>query len=366
MRLGSLLAKEFIQFFRDPVMLFLILWLYTVEVVICAYALGLDQRHLPLAVIDQDLSAASRSVTDAVSAADAFELVARAPSLARAEDWLASGRAVAVLTIPEGFGRRLERGEEGGAQLLLDGSDANTAAVARGYALQMLQSAQRRWAAERGLEAPAVQPRLRVWYNPDQTNTSFIVLSMIALAGLMVGVIHPAAAIVREKEQGTLEQLRVAPIGPAQLFLAKTVPTVVVGMLAVLVSLGVVAWFGVPLTGSLALFLVLTLLFLLSAIGLGVLVAAVAGTLQQALLLAFFGLFPVMFLSGTLVPVESMPGVLERLSLASPLRHYLEIILGVFLKGSGWASLWPHAAALVAIGLPLFGLAYVLFRRQYR
>jgi len=177
-------------------------------------------------------------------------------------------------------------------------------------------------------------------------------------------VIHPAASIVREKEQGTIEQLLVTPIGTGELFLAKTAPTLVMGLLAVFPSLLIVAWFGVPLRGSLVLFLALTAVFLLSAIALGVLIAAITRTLQQALLLSFFGLFPILFLSGTLTPVESMPPFLQSLSLASPLRYYMEIILGVFLKGAGFGELWDEAARLLLIGAVLFGLALAAFRRH--
>jgi ABC-2 type transport system permease protein len=189
-------------------------------------------------------------------------------------------------------------------------------------------------------------------------------LSMIALAGMMVGVIHPAASIVREKEQGTMEQLLVTPIRTGELFLAKTVPTLIMGLLSLFPSLLIVSWFQVPLRGSLLLFLAFTAVFLLSAIGLGVLIAAVSRTLQQALLLAFFGLFPIMFLSGGLTPVDSMPDALQALSLGSPLRYYMDIILGVFLKGVGWRELWQEAVALLAIGAVLFGLSIVAFRRR--
>jgi ABC-2 type transport system permease protein len=204
----------------------------------------------------------------------------------------------------------------------------------------------------------------RVWYNPDQTTTAFMALSMIALAGMMVGVIHPAASIVREKEQGTIEQLLVTPIRTGELFFAKTVPTLLMGILSVFPSLLIVAWFEVPLRGSLLLFVALTAVFLLSAIALGVLVAAVSRTMQQALLLAFFGLFPIMFLSGSLTPVESMPEFLQWLSLGSPLRYYMEIILGVFLKGAGWRELWQEALILLGIGATLFSLAALAFRRR--
>ncbi|QOR38188.1 ABC transporter permease [Billgrantia diversa] len=362
MRLSSLLHKELIQFFRDPVVLFLIFWLYTIEVVICSYALGMEMRDLPLAVVDTDESPASRRLIDDFIAGGNFRLVAHLHDVAAAEPYLERGEAQAVLVIPVDFERELYRGGQA-LQFLVDGSNANTAAVARGYALQTVEAFRmhRGTLDERQLATVAAQ--LRTWYNPDQTNVGFTVLAMIALAGLMIGVVHPAASIVREKEVGTIEQLMVTPIRRGELFIAKTVPTLLIGLLALFPSLALVGWFGVPVRGSLPLFFALTALFLLSAIGLGVLVAAVSRTLQQALLLAFFGLFPLMFLSGTMVPVDSMPNLLQKLSLASPLRHYLDITLGIFLKGAGMEILWPHALALVAIGMPLYLAAWLIFRR---
>jgi len=180
----------------------------------------------------------------------------------------------------------------------------------------------------------------------------------------MVGIIHPASSIVREKEAGTIEQLRVTPIGTVEIFAAKTTPTLVMGLLSVFPSLIIVSAFGVPLRGSLLLFLGLTGIFLLSAIAIGVLIAAVSRTLQQALLLSFFVLFPMMFLSGTLSPVDSMPKALQYASVISPLRHYMDVILGIFLKGSGISELWPQVLALLAIGTPLFLAAGWVFRMR--
>ncbi len=364
MRLTSLLTKEIIQFSRDRVILFLILWLYTIEVVICAYALSFDVKHLPMAAVDMDRSVASRALLDSFRNNEAFEIKGYPPAMSAAGEWLDQGKASLVIVIPEKFDQDLRRGASPVVQLLLDGTNSNTATIARGYATQILARFQREWQPDKMVAVAQVKPVLRVWYNPDQTYTSFMVLSMIALAALMVGVIHPAASIVREKEVGTIEQLMVTPIRIGELFLAKTVPTLGMGLLSVFPSLLIVWWFGVPLRGSLALFLLLTALFLLSAISIGVLVSAISKTLQQALLLSFFGLFPLMFLSGTLVPIESMPEFLQTLSLVSPLRYYMDVILGIFLKGAGIAELWPQALALLVIGSLLFGIAIRVFRRQ--
>ena len=361
-RLAGLIIKETIQLLRDRVILLLILWLYTVEIVICTLALSFEVKDMPLAAVDLDRTPASRSLIQSFLVTDTFAPAGYPATAGEATEWLQAGRARVALVVPQGFERDLERGEAASVQVLLDGTNSNVAAQARGYSLQIVSRFRSSLpeAAGRG----ALQPVVRVWYNPDLTYTSFMVLSMVTLAAQMVGVIQPAASIVREKEARTIEQLRVTPIGTGELFVAKTVPTLVIALLSVFPSLLIVWWFGVPLRGSLILFLVLTALFLISAIAIGVLIASATRTLQQALLLSFFGLFPMMFLSGTVAPVESMPGALQTLSLASPLRHYLEITLGVFLKGAGLRELWPQAISLLAIGIPLFGVAARLFRRS--
>ncbi len=363
-RLTSLLLKEFIQFSRNRVVLFLILWLYTVEVVVCTLALSFDVKHLPLAILDFDRTPVSRALERGFLAGEEFKLVGHPASEAEVGDMLQSGRASLALIIPAGFARDLVRGVSPSIQILLDGTNSNTAAIARGYALKVVDLFHQSLPGMTATATVSVRPVLRVWYNPDLTFTRFMVLSMIGLAALMAGVIHPASSIVREREVGTIEQLMVTPIGTGELFLAKTLPTLLMGLLAVFPSLLIAWWFEVPLRGSLVLFLVLTALFLLSAIGIGVLVASVTRTLQQALLLAFFGLFPVMFLSGTLVPIKSMPDFLQQLSLLSPLRYYTDIILGIFLKGAGVAELWPQTLGLLVIGIALFGSSLLIFRRQ--
>jgi ABC-2 type transport system permease protein len=363
-RFFSLVVKELIQFFRDRVMLILILWLYTVEAVMCSMALSFDVKHLSMTIVDFDQTPASRSLKERFLVAEEFKFVGTPASEADAGEWLQSGRAVLALVIPESFARNLERGTKPAVQVLLDASNSNTATIARGYALEVIDLFQRSWPEPSREEYGVAQPVLRVWYNPDLTFTSFMVLSMIGLAAMMVGVIHPASSIVREKEFGTIEQLMVAPFSTAELFFAKTFPTLVMGVLAIFPSLLIVAMFQIPLRGSLVFFLAMTALFLLSAISLGVLIATVTRTLQQALLLSFFGLFPIIYLSGTFVPIESMPRILQNLSLVSPLRYYMDVILGVFLKGAGMTELWPQALALLGIGTILYGASAMAFRAR--
>jgi len=362
-RFLSLLIKESIQFSRDKAMLFLVLFLYTGDVILCAVALTFDVEHVALVVVDQDQSTASRELIERFTVVPQFRLVGRPATEIRAGQWLQAGRAVVALVVPRGFAEHLARGEPAPVQVLLDGTNSNTAAVVHGYALRIFGEFDRVWAARLGHTMHMIEARPRIWYNQRLAFSTFMVLSMIATAGFLAGVILPAGSIVREKEAGTIEQLIVTPISVAELFLAKTLPALAMGLLSLFPSLLVTHLFGVPLRGSLVVLVLLTGVFLVSAVSLGVLVAAVTRTLQQALLLAFFGLFPLLFLSGTVVPIESMPRSLQIASLASPLRHYMEVILGVFLKGATLADLWPQALALLLIGAVLFSAATVAFRR---
>lgn len=361
-RLRSLLLKELIQFSRDPVIIGMILYFYTLCVVICAYSLTFDISQLPIAIVDHDRTATSRALQEKFEASDAL-LVLDAPlSESEAEAWLKQGEARLVLFIPPGFQRNLRAGRDTPLQMLLDGANSNTADFARGYVMQILRLYESEILPDLS-DREVIRARIRFWYNPSQTFTSFMVLSMVAANALMVAMVHPAASFVREKEVGTIGQLMVTPITTGELFIAKTFPTLAMGLISVYPSLVIAAAFDVPLRGSLPLFMALTAIFLLSAIAIGVVVATIAKTLQQALLLAFFGLFPLMFLSGSLVPVESMPDILQKLSYLSPLRYYMDVILGIFLKGAGLQELWPQALGLLAIGAVLYSGSLVVFRR---
>jgi ABC-2 type transport system permease protein len=211
---------------------------------------------------------------------------------------------------------------------------------------------------------PEVRNEVRVWYNPALRSVNFEIISMLTVAVMMIGIILPAAGLAWEKEAGTIEQLLVMPFRPWELMLAKVIPTFVVSLASLALALWLPWWFAVPMRGSLALFFGLSALFLLSSLGLGLVIGVIARTLQQALLLSFFTIFPVMVISGGFVPVESMPRAIQYLSLLSPLRHYIEIGLAIFLKGVGIDVLWRPAALMTALGVAVFGLGLSRFRRQ--
>lgn len=360
-RLRVLTRKEFQQLRRDPILLILIGWLFTVEVILCAYALSFDLRDAPVAIVDLDGTPASRELTGRIDRSGEFRIAARRVEAAEAGRVLDRDAALAVVTIPSGWSRARLRGEDPAVGLVVDGSNSASASAVRSYLLGLLAAPPE--TALPGGYGAAVESRTRVWYNPNLETVYFMVLSMIALGGLLVGVVHPAAFLVKEREEGTIEQLAVSPASAWEVVGAKSMATFATGMAGFGVALGLVAWFDLPIRGDLLLYGLAAAIFLASAIGLGVLLATWARDLRQALLLSFFGLIPVMFLSGTMVPLENMPAPIRVTAQASPLTHFVEILLGVFLKGQGLATLGPHLAVMALLGGTLYAAGLFRFRR---
>ena len=370
-RLTALVRKEFLQFFRSKPLIILVVWTIAVEIVICAYSITYDVKHLRLAIRDLDNSPASRELVSRFARTEYFDVGARPRSSRALDELLETGGATVGLVIPPDFSRRIDQGLTASAQLLVDGSNSNSALIALGYSSRIVGAYSREldWQRLRAVvgdvgPAPAVRNERRAWYNPALRSVHFEVVSMLTLAVMMIAVILPAAGLAWEKEAGTIEQLLVMPFRPWELMLAKVVPTFVVSLTSLALALWVPWWFSVPIRGSLVLFFVLSALFLWSSLGLGLLLGTLAENLQQALLLAFFTIVPVLVISGVLVPVESMPGAIQLLSLLSPLRYYLEITLGIFLKGVGIEVLWPQAAAMGGLGLGILAVGLWRFRRQ--
>lgn len=360
-RLKAALKKEFLQFLRDRMLIILILWTYTIEVVMCTLALSFDVRNLTLALYDQDRTQLSRELAERFTATEYFGRLRPASSPREIDGLLDRGEADLALVVPPDFARRALAGEPVEVQVLLSGVNSNTANAARGYANVIIErfahNLLRSHATAHGYEPrlPEVTAQTRIWYNPELRFQHFMIISMIVIAALMVGIITTAAGLVREKESGTAEQLMVTPLRAHEIVIAKMAPPLAVGLLALAPSIAIAFAFGVPLRGSLALFVLASAVTLVVCMAIGMFISTFAVNLQQALLISFFVLFPVMFLSGTVVPVESMPRALQYISLASPVRYYMEISLGIFLKGVGWSVLWPQFLALLAIGSGLAG-----------
>lgn len=360
-RLRVAFRKELIQFIRARVLIVLVLYMFA-EIAQCAWALTMDVRNLPLLLVDQDQSSASRALGERFRIAPYFDY-RRADGAVDPTRALEQGDAALVLVIPPGFARALERGEPVRVQLLADGTYSNISLLALGYANDILGAynadVQSEWAVRGGTVArlPSIVQQAAVWYLPGLKYAHSQMIAMLAISAFLLGVLLPAAAIVREKEAGTLEQLLVTPLHPGEFILAKLVPMGLLMTIGLLIGL-VEGWvlFGVPARGSLALFLGLSLLLFFASMGLGAYVGAVAHNLLQTLLLTFALLFPMIFLSGTIAPVESMVPAMQWLTYLSPLRYYMPIASGILLKGVGLAEVAPNAAALGLYGLLAMGI----------
>jgi ABC-2 type transport system permease protein len=373
-RLGALVRKELRQFFRRKPLVVLVIWTIAIEIAICASSITYDVTNLPLAVQDLDGSPASRELTARFARTPYFRDRFRPLAPQELEALLESGRAAIGLVIPPEFSRQLSQRLPTSVQLLLDGSNSNAALIALGYATHIIgeysgeleMAMLRRGLGEASTRLPAVRNQRRAWYNPTLRSLDFEVVSMLTLAVMMIAIILPAAGLAWEKEAGTIEQLLVMPFRPWELMLAKVLPTFMITLASLGLALWVPWWFEVPIQGNLVLFFALSALFLTSSLGLGLLLGTLAVNLQQALLLSFFTVFPVLVISGVLVPQESMPRAIQLLSVLSPLRYYHEIALGIFVKGVGIQVLWPQAVAMGGLGLGLFGLGLWGFGRQVR
>jgi ABC-2 type transport system permease protein len=372
-RLAAATRKEFIQFFRRKPLIVLVFWTIAVEIALCVYSITYDVTHLRLAVQDLDDSPPSRELISRFAHTESFDVRFRPRSARELDALLETGQASVALVIPPDFSRRLGQGLTASVQLVLDGSSSNSALVALGHATRIVRGYSRALEIERVRAAvgdpgpvPALRNRLRAWYNPALRSVPFEVVSMLTLGVMMIAIILPAAGLAWEKEAGTIEQLLVMPFRPWELMIAKVLPTFVVSLVSLALALWVPWWFEVPVRGSLPLFFALSEVFLSSGLGLGLLWGTVAENLQQALLLSFFTLLPIMVVSGVIVPVEAMPRLIQFLALASPLTYYLEIGLGIFLKGVGLGALWPHALAMGGLGVGIFALGIWRFSRTVR
>ena len=370
-RILAILRKEFRSILRDPRMRFVILGLPVLQTLIFGYAVTLDVRQVRLAVMDRDGTPASRALVARFTGSTCFEAVAHPADEAAARALLDAGEVAALLRINAGFEEGLRAGRAVPVQLAVDGADSNTARFVLNYAGQIAAAANAELAGEtiRRHAGPAAAPggidlRPRVWFNPDLESRNYYVPGIIAMLVMLVGLMLTSMAIVREKETGTIEQIMVTPIRPVEFILGKCAPFALVGFIdTALVSAVGLFWFDIPFRGSFTLLLLGTALFLLGTLGIGLFISTVSRTQQQAMMTTFFFFFPAMLFSGFIFPISSMPAAFQWLSLADPLRHFLIIIRGVFLKGVGAEVLWPELVALLATGVAVIAFAVSRFRK---
>jgi ABC-2 type transport system permease protein len=399
----QLLQKERKQILRDPRMLRVVFVSPIVQLLVFGYAVNTDIRNTATFVVDRDHTADSRRLQETLTASGYFRIVGRSErpaDLARALD---RSQAVLGVDIPVGFASDLRSGRGASVQLLIDGTNSNTGTVARGYATRIVQLfGQERAAEGTGTafasaatarfsaaptpgpspgntsnpdpdgdgrsEAPAraggIDLRARAWYNPDLESRVYNVPAVIGVVIMLMCLLLTAMAVVREREMGTLEQLMVSPLRPAELILAKTVPVALIALIDLaLVCLVAVFWFDIPLRGSVADLLLAAAVYIPAGLSFGLLISTVSRTQQEAFMVMFLFFMPAMIISGFLYPVTTMPLALQWVSLLDPIRHFLEIVRGIFLKGEGVRELWPQYATLAAMAVAALSLAIRRFRK---
>ncbi len=373
---AGLVMKELRQVRSDPRILPLLVVAPLVQLVVLAYAANLDVATARVLVVDQDGSAEAREIAQRLPNTGSFEIWSTTDDPRRIDDALNRGDADVALTLPKGLGRTLGHGRPATVQLTVDGSDSTAASIALGAAGGLTQRLSREWslvpslpiASEAATQRTPVELVSRVLYNPDLRSRIFMVPGVLAMVLLVVTMIATSMAIVREKELGTLEQLVVTPISRTVLLAGKLVPFLLFGLVdSVVVLLVTRYWFEVPFVGSVAFLFANLAPYLASTLGLGLLVSTVSRTQQQAMMTALFlVMMPMLYLSGFVFPVESMPAVVRPLTEIVPLRHFLVILRGVMLKGAGLTALWPSVVKLWLIGLVTFAAAVALFQKRAR
>lgn len=361
--------KEFRQIARDRRTLAVLLFFPAFILLIFGYALNWDIRGVRLAVDDRDHSPDSRALIAAFVQSEYFAQVATVESGGQLDHLMNRNEIRAALVIPAGFARDLARGERVAVQMLLNGDNANTATTVMGYASSVIQaeSARRLSGGDRIALAPAFTVEPRIWFNPQLRSALFLVPGLIAYIAMITAVISTAMSIVREKERGTIEQIRMAPLNASSFIVGKTLPYLLISLAAELGIIGVaIVLFDLPMRGSWGLLLLALTLYLVGALGLGLLISSIAESQQVAFQLAVLASFlPTLMLSGFIFPIASMPAFLQGVTYIVPARYFLVALRGIMLKGSGLPLIWGQLAALVIYASVVLGLASIRLRRQW-
>lgn len=371
-RLLSLIRKEFIQIMRDPRTLALVLGIPIMQLLLMGYAATNDVGNVQLAVFDQDHSQAARRLLDAYRAADFFILTHEVDSLEEIGALIDRGEARAGIIIPPDYNRQIQDSGTAQVAFILDGSDPTVGStalsaaqlIAQAHATQ-IQESRLAAAGQRRTLQPPLEVRTQVWYNPDLVSAYFMVPGVIGQILYALTSILTANAVVRERERGTIEQLIVTPIRSWELMVGKIIPYIILALLNTLEVLALGSWlFDVPIRSDLGLILLLSSLFLVTGLGIGLLASTIANTQQEAMLMVFMTLLPSIFLSGFFFPLEAMPRILQWISYFVPLRYYLVIIRSLLIKGVQAASLQSEIVALAAFGVIIMSLAALRFRKR--
>jgi ABC-2 type transport system permease protein len=362
------LRKELLQIRRDRKILPMLLVAPVVQLVLLGYAATFDVKNIPLAVCDLDRSEESRTLARAFMTSGYFRIAERPADMREIDALMTSNRARMAVIIPAGYGRDLSKGRPPPVSLISDGTDTMTAAAGGGYARMIISEEINRGipaSAQPGAKPPTIKPELRIWYNQELKSSFFMVPAIFALLLSLIAMAIPSMAIVKEKELGTIEQLYVSPLRPYQLIVGKMLPFVLISFVNVTVVTAIAHWwFGVPFRGSLLNLFLAASLFLLSSLGLGLLISTLVATQQQAMMISIFiVMLPSILLSGFAFPIDNIPATVRPLSYILPVTYLINILRGLLLRGAGFADLWVNYAALLALGTLILSFSILRFRK---
>ena len=371
-RLKQMLIKEFIQVFRDKRTRFILIGPPIIQMMVFGYAANYEIRHVPTVVLDLDHSQESRELVSRFTSSPYFEVQRQLTDSRQLGDLIERGDATVGLEIDAGFAQKLRSGQTAPLQVIVDATNSNTALIASGYISQIAQGFAAQYQRDRIdriapqlIEVmPQVELAPRPWYNPDLSSRWFFVPGIIGSLTLVLVITLTAFAVVREREIGTLEQMMVTPIRPAEFILGKTLPFFLIGIFDVaLISVVGSLWFQVPFRGHVSVLALGAVLFILCMLGVGLLISTISATQQQAMVTSFFFIMPAITFSGFGFPISTMPHWMQLFSYVIPLRYFLIVIRGTYLKGVGMDILWPQMAAMAGLGVALLTVSILRFHK---
>ena len=362
-----IMRKEFIQTFRDKRMILPLFIAPVIQLILFGFAATTDVKNISLGILDYDKSQKSRALVSQFLNTEAFRPDLDIASIEQIENQVQKGQIKVAVVIPSNFGRDLQGGRSPSLQIILDGTDANSATIVLSYIAKLLSHHSENIVTEilgRNVSV-LLKSQERIWYNPDLKSSIYMVPGVICLILLLTTLLLTSMAITKEREMGTLETLIVSPIKPWELIIGKTAPFVLIGLVdIVLILVAGKIIFGLPIRGSLIFLLGTSFLFILTTLSLGLFISTISRTQQQAMTSALFLLMPAMLLSGIFTPIESMPKVIQYITLFNPLRYFGKAVRGILLKGNGPAILWPEILALFVFGLVALAVSSLRFRKH--
>lgn len=371
-RILTVAWKEVIQMRRDKGLFPIIFIAPVLQLLMFGYAATLDVENLPTAVYDQDKTPASREYIGRFQYTRYFKVRYHLKNYQEVGKLIDCNKVKVVIVVPSGFERKIKEGKKSTVQFIIDGTNSNTATIAFNYARNISQKYSTdlligKYGSLNSINVPLLEDRVRVWYNPELKSQIFMVPGVLVMVLLIMTMVFSGLSIVKEKEIGTMEQLMVTPIRPGELILGKLLPFIIIGFFDIaLVTSIAVFWFKLPLKGNVFLLFTLAGIFIMCTLGLGIFVSTISRTQQQAVLTNFFITFPSIILSGFMFPIENMPQIIQYITYLIPIRYFLVIVRGIFLKGNGLDVLWPQALILFIFGISLLTLSMLRFRKRIK